>query len=117
MNNIEFVNAIKIAVEGASISGMLELLRENKVPNDTVRRLSAFYNSLDDKGQKLIEEIIKESVQSAVFGFFCALDGVRSVENGPDKGTLELRYKNEVKQEDILLNDFDDEFLHDLYNT
>ncbi|MFB6455593.1 hypothetical protein ACE38W_10015 [Chitinophaga sp. Hz27] len=116
MNNVEFVNAIKAAVERPAIHGIVALLQTNKLQNDRLKRMSAFYSALDDKGQMIVEEIIKESVNSAVFGFFCALDGVRAIEHGPNKGTLELRYKNSMKQTDILLNDFDEEFLHDLYN-
>ncbi len=116
MNNTAFVNAIKLAVEESSTEGMKELLQSNKIPRENIRRMSAFYNSLNEGDQKVVQEIIKESVSSAIFGFFCVLDGVRSIENGPDKGSLELKYKNATRNEEVLLNDFEEEFLHDLYN-
>ena len=53
-------------------------------------------------------------MDQAVFGFLCVLDGVRAVENGPDKGTFELRY---LKDGSVLLNPQDEAMLHDLYNS
>ena len=43
------------------------------------------------------------------------LDGVSAIDSGENKGHLELYYVKDGKKE--LLNEFDNEFLHDMYNT
>jgi hypothetical protein len=58
---------------------------------------------------------MREAVELAVFSFLCVLDGVSAIEDEPEKGVLTLRYIK--RDEDLLLNDPADEFLHDTYNA
>jgi hypothetical protein len=53
-------------------------------------------------------------VDRAIFGFLCVLDGVRAIEGARDKGRLVLFYDRESR---VLLNNPDDEYLHDIYNS
>ncbi len=76
--------------------------------------MSIWYNQLNENDKKVVGQIIKESVEAAVFGFFCVLDGVRAIES-ENKGELKLFYENKDVQ--VLLNDPDEEFLHDLFNA
>ncbi len=49
-----------------------------------------------------------------VFEFFCILDGVSAIENGPTKGELQLYF---VKAGERVRLNPSDESLHDLFNA
>ena len=67
---------------------------------------------MDLENRAKIKEIIKESLETAVFGFLCLLDGVRAIESTSTKGRLILTYEKEGQT--VLLNSPDDEYLHNL---
>jgi len=117
MNNEEFVKAIRITVEQSTVSSLIKEFEENRIPGEMFKKMSVFYNDLDESDRDMVKQIMIESVQSAIFGFFCVLDGVRAIENGPGKGRLELWYKKEPSDEGLLLNSPGSEFLHDIYNV
>ena len=56
--------------------------------------------------------MVRYSVHSALFGFFCVLDGVRAIEAPGQKGTLQLTYDRGHIH--TVLNS-EDNFLHDIY--
>jgi hypothetical protein len=62
----------------------------------------------------MLARVVATAVDRSVFGFFCVIDGVRAIEDGPDKGRLELSY---VKDGVRLLNPPEGEMLHDIFNT
>lgn len=117
MNAEEFVLAIKKVVEQTTIDNLLEELEEVSVPSASLKRMSLLYNKVNEEDKLILKEVITESVQNALFGFFCVLDGVRAVEDGPDKGKLELWYRNENNGQSKLLNNPEQELLHDIYNS
>jgi hypothetical protein len=62
----------------------------------------------------MLRGLIKEGIDDALFGLFCIIDGVRAVEDAPDKGRYELHY---VKNgQSTSLNPGNSPLLHDLYN-
>jgi hypothetical protein len=81
-------------------------------PSNELLELSFFYKSLDEEQKSILVKVLNETAEMTFFGLLCVLDGVRAIESGEDKGTLELWYRK--GNETILLNDPDDEFLHDL---
>ena len=63
----------------------------------------------------MLIEALDDVAEDVVFGVLCVLDGVRAIENGPDKGELELYY---VKGESrVLLNDMKQCELHDIFQA
>jgi len=118
MNPEEFVSAIKLVVEKAGNSDMMSNLIEfpNNINNEKKKILSHWFNTLNAEGKEYVEQIVAESISTAIFGFFCVLDGVRVIEKGYEKGDLKLYY---VKgQESVLITDPGNSgCLHDLYNT
>lgn len=117
MNTEEFVLAIKEVVEETTINNLLKELEETKLPSEKLGRMSSLYNKLSQEDRMILKEIITESAQSTIFGFFCVLDGVRAIEDGPGKGRLELWYKNDKNGQSHILNNEDVEFMHDIYNS
>jgi hypothetical protein len=118
MNSTEFVDAIKRAVRDVAVEGMVKLYSNppGRAPSQEIVETSKWYNSLDSRDKAMVQRVIKDSVDSAIFGLFSVLDGVRAVEFNPeDRGEFKLHWTKGKDQ--ILLNDFDDEFLHELYNS
>ena len=113
ITNEDFVNSIKeVVVETAFNSVKENLFRPpGKSPALRLIKMSEWYNKLNDSEKNILFQIIQESVDTAVFGFLCVLDGVRSFEN-ENKGELKLYY--EKGNEKILLNDKNSEYLHNL---
>ena len=116
MNNEEFVEVVKTVVVNGSIKAVKSVLKAppGRQPLQQVVAMSTWYNELNENDKAAVEQIIKKSVDMAVFSFFCVLDGVSAIEN-ENKGELKLFYENKNVQ--VLLNDPDKEFLHDLFNA
>lgn len=116
MNSEEFVDAIKIVVRDASISGSLKSLTKpaGRKPDRKLVELSTWFNELSDSDKEMLEKVIKYVADISVFSFFSVLDGAAVIENGPDKGDLELYYVKGAEQ--LLLNEPSNP-LHDIFNA
>lgn len=69
---------------------------------------------MSEQNQEMVKKALTEAVDSALFGLFAAIDGVRTIEDLPTKGKFELYYVS--GQERKLLNNPNDEDLHDKFN-
>jgi len=113
MNAEIFIDTIKQVVVEDSIESVQANLENppGRKPDQELVELSRWFKSLDIKDQSMILKLIRESTQTAVFGFLCVLDGVRAIEDS-EKGQLKLFYEKENKS--LLLNDPNENYLHDL---
>ncbi|ULO09606.1 hypothetical protein H1230_13025 [Paenibacillus sp. 19GGS1-52] len=76
--------------------------------------LSNWFNQLSEENQLMVRRVLTEAVDSALFGLFAVIDGVRTIEDSSDKREVELYYvRGQVKK---LINKPDDEDLHDCFN-
>lgn len=109
-----FVEILKKIVMEQAVNDIVENLKEppGMKPSVELLELSSFYKNLDEEQKRILVRVLNETAEITFFGLLCVLDGVRAIESGQDKGTLELWYRR--GSETILLNDPDDEFLHDL---
>jgi hypothetical protein len=116
MNNEEFVNSIRVNVSEGSINSIKSILKmpSGRKPKPELVELSNWYNNLDNKSNDYVSYIIKEAIEQAVFNFLCVLDGVSAIENIEEKGTLKLFYEKDGNS--TLLNNPDNDYLHDTYN-
>ncbi|NAT16946.1 hypothetical protein CU666_20805 [Pseudomonas syringae pv. actinidifoliorum] len=110
----DFVDVIRLVVSDAAISDTVDVISSppGRKPDKSLVEISEFYNCQSEDGKRNIEKIIKKSVEEAVFGFFCVLDGVRAIENSENKGSLSLLYEG-----DVIAKLNADADLHDRYNT
>lgn len=116
MNAEEFIDGIKIAVEKSTIENILdELAIEPDVSELKAKILYDWYQNLDALGKGMVKLLITNTTQTSIFGFLCVLDGVRAIEDTTDKGELQLYFVKDEEQ--TLLNDFSEDFLHDIYNS
>ncbi|MEM9422670.1 MAG: hypothetical protein AAF986_09220, partial [Pseudomonadota bacterium] len=111
----EFVKGLRLAVTEGTASQVLSDAADPSGRNVTSRRrdISAWLKSLDHDTKLMLEELLYEAADSAVFGFLCALDGVRKVTN--DEGNFELRFVTTTSSTVITRTDDQDEDLHDVY--
>ncbi|MBF7144345.1 MULTISPECIES: hypothetical protein [Pseudomonas] len=114
MTSEEFVALIKLVVSDAAISDTIDVITSppGRKPDQKLVDISKYYNRQKQADKDMIDLIIKKSVEEAIFGFFCVLDGVRAIENGEKKGELALLYKGENSAELTAGAD-----LHDIYNS
>ena len=112
----EFVDVIRLMVRDASISDTISVLSDplGRKVSSMRRARSDWYKALPSAERRLLIGAIEEAVDSAVFGLFAVLDGVRAAENGPNKGRFELRHIGATVS---LLTTPTGPMLHDLYNT
>jgi hypothetical protein len=76
--------------------------------------ISNWLNSLNNDDQYRVRELIKESIDTSLFGLLCILDGVRVIESEENRGHFKLFYYKD--NQEILLNNPEKEDLHDIYN-
>lgn len=117
MNSNEFVESIKIGVEQSTFDGLKSLLENppGRSPSKELVGLSDWYKSLDISDKENLHEIIRLATKHSIFGMLCIIDGVRQIESTYDKGELVLEFHK--NGEIIRLNDPNEEFLHDIFNS
>lgn len=114
MNSEEFIDAIREVVVNDSIKGLESYLIKpsGRNPGNEAIEKSYWYNKLSKQDKLMVLKVIKEAVETSVFGFLCVLDGVRAIENTEEKGKLKLFYEREGNS--VLLNNNNEDYLHDL---
>ena len=116
MNNREFVEAVKHEVRDSAVEGVLQNYAQpaGRAPRRELVETSHWYNSLDETGKMMVGRIIRESVDEAIFGLLCVLDGVRNIEDDERRGDLKLLWAKDDQL--VLLNNPQEEYLHDIFN-
>lgn len=114
MDSQTFVDVLRIAVREPAISqtiGYIAAPPGRSVPSD-VQAMSSWFNSLEPHDRALLSAIVERAVDAAVFGVLCVIDGVRAIENGPERGILRLTY---ISESETVLNPSSGPLLHELY--
>lgn len=115
MTSAEFVRRIQIAVYAPTIEDTLSLLTRppGRKPAEVLVELSKWFNQLSASDREQVRQTIQLAAHGAVFGMLCVLDGVRSIRDSDETGSLSLRYESETGS--IPLNGPTGEMLHDLF--
>jgi hypothetical protein len=110
-----FIASIKTVVHDSSVRGVAETLEHpaGRQPVQRLVELSEWFRSLPIQDRVRVQQVIEVAVHSGIFGTLSVLDGVRAIEDGPDKGSLELSYHR--GSERAVLTNSGQEFLHDIY--
>ena len=117
MNSEEFVRVLKLVCSDLSGSKAIASYQNppGRSPSQWLKRLSKWFLQLTQSDQAMLIEALDDMAEGVVFGVLCVLDGVRAIENGPDKGELELYYaKGESR---VLLNDVKQSELHGIFQA
>lgn len=119
MDQEKFVNIIKEVVKDLAIEGSIRNLDKPAGRSSDIKLVEAseWCNTLDDNQKIQVKNIIEMAVDDSIFGFLCVIDGVRTIKDSIDseEGVFKLSYI-ENKMESIL-NDPEDNYLHDIYNS
>jgi hypothetical protein len=117
MNEEEFVGAIHQAVYEPVVDGTLSDLRQPAVPSpgERDRALQGWYLGLDETGQRMVREVVRNAAHAAVFDFLCVLDGIRVIDDPPHVGLqLTVVYPDGTKAD--LGGSSSVEEMHDIFN-
>ena len=119
MDQEQFVNAVKEVVRDSSIDGLVQILENppGRSPDRKLIELSSWYTKLDADQQLHVKGVIEMAVNTGIFGLLCVIDGVRSVKESSDSVDRVFKLSIIEGNEEIILNDPGDEYLHDLYNS
>jgi len=87
MNTEEFVAAIKKNVQEQAAKGLVKTFTAppGRNPRDLLIQVSEWRARLMSDEQRLLDEVIAESVRVALFGFFAVVDGARGVDESVDR--------------------------------
>ncbi len=110
-----FVELITKIVRDAGVEDCINLLSSppGKKPPDWLVEISNWFNNLGESDREMVLKIIKFSMDTGIFGFFCVLDGVRKIDE--DNGHLTLLYSKENSE--LKINDSETEYLHEIFNS
>ena len=116
MTRSDFVQSLKIQTSDAAVYGTVSNLIKapGRKPRDRDVALAKWYAGLPENDRSFLRIALQEAAELAVFNVLCVLDGVSTIEDGPDKGELKLQYLG--KEQSLLLNDANQELLHDIFN-
>lgn len=116
MNGEEFIHAIQRVVRDAAIEDTLQNLMAppGRKPAENLLAMSHWFKSLSNNDQVMLEKVMREVANGAVFGFCAVLDGARSIEIGPNKGEFELYC---VKGDGHIRLNEPSNPLHDIFNA
>lgn len=115
MTRHDFIKRLRQAVYSPGIDGIMSLLAHppGRQPAATLIEVSHWFNRLPAKDQEHIKWIVQLAVRNTVFGVLAVLDGVRSILETGEDGSLELWFKNQSTS--VLLNEEVAEYLHDIF--
>ncbi|WP_316812828.1 hypothetical protein [Pedobacter heparinus] len=119
MNQDEFIKILKRDVTKSGTNDVIKNLIApvGRKSSEKLLKMSEFYNSMDDANKKIINEIIYEAIDTGIFGFLCLIDGVRSVNMNGEENHLKLTFINDNTGKETVLNNPNQDFLHDIYNA
>jgi hypothetical protein len=117
MNSEQFIEVIRTIVEIASVDDSIKVFLDppGRSPSPDLLALSDWFRSLSDYDRSMVRKAMHSAVRTAIFGFFCVLDGVRAAEDDREKGKFELLFRK--GQSVTRLNPPDHEYLHNIYNS
>jgi len=117
IDNEEFVARLKQVVHDDVTQKLLSDLESpaGRNPPKSAKELSLWLSELPESDKDKLQKVVTHATHSAIFGMLAVLDGVRAIEDDHDKGSLKLMW--ETGATEIMLNDRDNQSLHDIYQS
>jgi hypothetical protein len=117
MDTDTFVGVVKTEVHDSGVREVLEILERppGRKPHERLVELSEWFRALPPLDRERVRWIVELAVHSGVFGLLAVLDGVRAIESGANKGSLELTYSRGAERQQLTSPSND--FLHDIYQA
>lgn len=117
MKKEEFVAAIKSVVLDVAPKDVIKQIEKptGKSSSAELIALSKWYGSLGPDDKQNIFKLANMVSRTTVLGFMGVLDGVRSIENGEEKGELRLIYRKGNVEVDF--SDQSQPFFYEILNS
>ena len=113
----EFVDLVDRYVGQAAIHAVHSQLQKpsGRRPAAHVSRMSDWFNRLADADRAMVSEVVAETAASTLFGFYCLLDGSRTILDDSEHERIDLTYHNDDGATKIASTDVGEtELLHEL---
>lgn len=117
MKTHEFVERMKDSLRIDTKEAIIRMLISppGRKPNKKRIEMSEWYNKLSLENKKELEKLILSTIDFTAFSIFTVLDGEGFIETTPNPTEFELYAVKDGKK--TLINDPDEEMLHDIYNS
>jgi hypothetical protein len=115
MTREDFIEGVSVSVQDSAVKTVISELTVMRHAQANVDRI-AWYSSLSTRDREWTKEVARFAVDTALFGMFCVLDGVRAFEDAPGKGELRLVYSNAERGVEVQLNGSGGNDLHDIFH-
>lgn len=112
----QFVVALRKVVLARAVDGTIASLEHppGRCPEHALIESSAWYHNMSDNDRSVLRHVLTMTAHQSVFGVLAVLDGVRAVEDDPEKGIFRLIFQKGSKE--MVLNPPDGLALHELLN-
>jgi len=96
MDSDIFVEALK-TITTSALSGLLKTIEKppGRKPDTSLIRISDLFHRLSENDKQTFSEALQLAARQSTNNFLLVLDGSLAIESVPEKGALELYYKNE----------------------
>ena len=85
-------------------------------PSQNTAELSEWYRNLPESDRAMALKLVARGSHAALFGLLCVLDGVKAIENLPERGTLRLIHESNSGK--VVLGDSENcSDLHDAFQA
>jgi hypothetical protein len=112
----EFVNVLRLVALDHVTESTISVIEDppGRRPRPELLELRDWYKGLAEHDHIRVRQVAAMAAHGALFAVLAVLDGVRAVEDTPDKGSFQLIFRKGGKE--WVLNPPHGEFLHDLLN-
>lgn len=116
MTSEQFIEALRRVVLESAVDSTIVVLERppGRRPERAAVETSTWYKGLSDQDRIMLKRALAMTAHHAVFGFLAVLDGVRVVEDDPEKGRFRLLFQKGTTE--LELNPVDGVPLHDILN-
>lgn len=96
MTSKEFVDAIRRYVMEASVTDTILNLKDppGRQPEPELIQQSRWYLALGEADRAMVDRLLTSVAEATIFGFFCALDGARTI--AAPRDYFELRHVHDA---------------------
>lgn len=87
-----FVKALENECRDSAVERCLEDFESppGRKPEPSLVQMSDWFKSLSSADRDMVARAMREAADATLFGVLCVLDGVRPIENGPEKSSFKL---------------------------
>ncbi|NEN75479.1 hypothetical protein F9B74_03950 [Pelistega sp. NLN82] len=111
----KFIDNLYQQVDIDGINRIVSILEDppGRRPAEELKSLSHYFNSKSEDEKIILKKMIKLAVESTIFDILCILDQVCTFDD--DIENIKILAMNKAGEE-ILVNDDNKQYLHDLFN-